>query len=166
MVIIALHFFIPLAFFKSNKAIFFQGGWLPALLIIIALEMWVCSLCFFLIERHSRNCLIPVIYPRGGLASVSGHGIPSALLTATGRALIRQRIALPGSLASVANDVNRQLAADLEVSGRFMTMLFLRIETFLKKTAMPRTMLRWLLLKSSETVSVYADLISEKEVIL
>ena len=36
--IIVLSFFTPLAFFKSNKAIFFQGGWLPALLIIFFLE--------------------------------------------------------------------------------------------------------------------------------
>jgi sigma-B regulation protein RsbU (phosphoserine phosphatase) len=67
------------------------------------------------------------------IGDVSGHGIPSALLMATGRALIRQRIALPGSLASVVNDVNRQLAMDLEASGRFMTLLFLQIESLKKR---------------------------------
>jgi len=30
------------------------------------------TMSFFLIERHSRNCLIPLIYPQGGLTSVSG----------------------------------------------------------------------------------------------
>jgi sigma-B regulation protein RsbU (phosphoserine phosphatase) len=63
------------------------------------------------------------------IGDVSGHGISSALLMATGRALIRLRTALPGSIASMVNDVNRQLTTDIEASGRFMTMLFLRIET-------------------------------------
>ncbi len=67
------------------------------------------------------------------IGDVTGHGISSALLMATGRALIRQRTALPGSLANIVNDVNRQLTADIEASGRFMTMLFLKIETRIQR---------------------------------
>jgi sigma-B regulation protein RsbU (phosphoserine phosphatase) len=62
------------------------------------------------------------------IGDVSGHGIPSALLMATGRAFLRQRVALSGRISSIVTDVNRQLARDIEASGRFMTLFFLTIE--------------------------------------
>ena len=86
------------------------------------------------------------------IGDVSGHGIPSALLMATGRALIRQRIVSPGSLASVVDDVNRQLAADLEASGRFMTMLFLRIEAQKKR-------LKWV--RAGHDPAIFYDPVSD-----
>lgn len=70
------------------------------------------------------------------IGDVSGHGIPSALLMATGRAFLRQRVALSGSIASIVNDVNRQMARDIESSGRFMTLFFLTIE-------IPKRRLTW-----------------------
>jgi sigma-B regulation protein RsbU (phosphoserine phosphatase) len=53
---------------------------------------------------------------------VAGHGIPSALLMATARALIRQRLSLQGDLAAKLADVNRFLCQDVGDSGQFMTL--------------------------------------------
>lgn len=73
------------------------------------------------------------LLPEGGSAigvvmgDVAGHGVPSALLMAEARALLRQRFALPGSLAEVVTDVNRQITRDIEDTGRFITLFFLWI---------------------------------------
>ena len=58
------------------------------------------------------------------VGDVSEHGIPSALLMATARAIIRQRTSSPGSLSEIVSDVNRELARDVEDSGRFMTLFY------------------------------------------
>ena len=47
---------------------------------------------------------------------------------ASARAFLRQRAALPGDIASVVSDVNRQLAADVDASGRFMTLFYLTMD--------------------------------------
>ena len=62
------------------------------------------------------------------LGDVSGHGIPSALLMATARAFIRQRSNWEGSLANIVEDVNRQLAHDVENSSSFMTLFYLMLD--------------------------------------
>ncbi len=62
------------------------------------------------------------------VGDVSGHGISSALLMATGRAFLRQRSALPGNLAEMMSDVNRQMTRDIEEAGGFMTLFFLMID--------------------------------------
>ncbi|MCD4721645.1 MAG: PP2C family protein-serine/threonine phosphatase [Desulfobacula sp.] len=62
------------------------------------------------------------------VGDVSEHGISSALLMASTRAFMRQRVALPGSLASIVNDVNFQFSRDVEDSGRFITLFFLSVE--------------------------------------
>jgi sigma-B regulation protein RsbU (phosphoserine phosphatase) len=62
------------------------------------------------------------------IADVSEHGIPSALLMASTRAFLRQRSALSGSIAEVVSDVNRQLAWDVEDTGRFITLFYLQID--------------------------------------
>jgi serine phosphatase RsbU (regulator of sigma subunit) len=56
------------------------------------------------------------------IGDVSGHGISSALLMATVRSSLRQRLSKPGDAGDVISDVNRQLAHDVEDSGQFMTM--------------------------------------------
>ena len=61
------------------------------------------------------------------VGDVSGHGVPSALLMATARALLRQRLSLPGDLADVFTDVNGQLAQDIGDSGQFMTLMGLAV---------------------------------------
>jgi len=70
------------------------------------------------------------------IGDVVGHGIAAALLMATTRALLRSRVALPGSLEQVFNDVNAQLCAGAH-GGRFMTMFYLLIDT-------ESRLLRWL----------------------
>ena len=62
------------------------------------------------------------------IGDVSGHGIPSALLMATVRSSLRQRVSQPGGAGSIISDVNRQLAQDVEDSGQFMTMFYLMID--------------------------------------
>jgi sigma-B regulation protein RsbU (phosphoserine phosphatase) len=68
---------------------------------------------------------------RGGQAGlavvvgdVSGHGVSSALLMATARALIMLRASMPGEAASIINDVNRYLSQDTAQTGNFMTFFY------------------------------------------
>jgi serine phosphatase RsbU (regulator of sigma subunit) len=70
------------------------------------------------------------------VGDVSDHGIPSALLMATVRALIRQRCSSFGKIDSVVSDVNRQLAADVKDSGRFMTLFYAEVDR-------PNSAIRW-----------------------
>jgi sigma-B regulation protein RsbU (phosphoserine phosphatase) len=58
------------------------------------------------------------------VGDVSGHGVSSALLMATARALVMQRAALPGATAGVVGDVNRHLSLDTYDSGNFMTFFY------------------------------------------
>jgi sigma-B regulation protein RsbU (phosphoserine phosphatase) len=58
------------------------------------------------------------------IGDVSGHGIPSALLMTTARALLRQRVSLSGSIRQVIADVNVRLCRDIEESGQFMTLFY------------------------------------------
>jgi len=61
------------------------------------------------------------------VGDVSGHGVSSALLMATARALIMLRAAMPGSTAAIVNDVNRQLSLDTYDTGNFMTLFYCRL---------------------------------------
>ena len=62
------------------------------------------------------------------VGDVSGHGISSALLMATARAFLRQRISLPGTLGQMISDVNYQLTKDVAEYNNFMTLFYLRID--------------------------------------
>ena len=62
------------------------------------------------------------------VGDVSGHGISSALLMTTVRAMVRTRCALPGSLCQILVDINRQLCRDVGESGNFVTLFFLGID--------------------------------------
>jgi sigma-B regulation protein RsbU (phosphoserine phosphatase) len=62
------------------------------------------------------------------IGDVSGHGIPSALMMATGRAFLRQRSSLPGNLEEIVSDVNRQMTRDFGETGSFMTLFYLTID--------------------------------------
>jgi len=70
------------------------------------------------------------------VGDVSDHGIPSALLMSTVRALIRQRCSSFGQIDRVVSDVNRQLAADVQDSGRFMTLFYTEVDR-------PNKTIRW-----------------------
>ncbi|MFH0995708.1 MAG: PP2C family protein-serine/threonine phosphatase [Pseudomonadota bacterium] len=58
------------------------------------------------------------------VGDVSDHGVPSALVMTTARALLRMRSSMSGSVAQVISDVNRQLSRDVEDSGQFMTLFY------------------------------------------
>jgi phosphoserine phosphatase RsbU/P len=58
------------------------------------------------------------------VGDVSDHGVPSALVMTTARALLRMRSSMSGSVAKVISDVNRQLSRDVEDSGQFMTLFY------------------------------------------
>jgi len=62
------------------------------------------------------------------IGDVSGHGIPSALLMTTARALLRQRASLSGSIRQVIADVNVRLCRDIEESGQFMTLFYAELQ--------------------------------------
>ena len=62
------------------------------------------------------------------IGDVSGHGIPAALLMATVRSSLRQRLSLPGNTAQIVSDVNCQLVRDVEDSGQFMTLFYLTVD--------------------------------------
>jgi sigma-B regulation protein RsbU (phosphoserine phosphatase) len=58
------------------------------------------------------------------VGDVSGHGVSSALLMATARALIMLRSSMPGEAAGVINDVNSYLSRDTAQTGNFMTFFY------------------------------------------
>jgi sigma-B regulation protein RsbU (phosphoserine phosphatase) len=62
------------------------------------------------------------------VGDVSEHGVQSALLMATVRAFLRQRSSMPGTMAGIVSDVNRELSRDVEESGRFMTLFYSEID--------------------------------------
>ena len=77
---------------------------------------------FIPINRDGREVLGVVV------GDVSGHGISSALIMASTRSSIRQRLSLPGSISQIIADVNCQLVEDLEDSHQFVTLFFLTID--------------------------------------
>jgi sigma-B regulation protein RsbU (phosphoserine phosphatase) len=62
------------------------------------------------------------------VGDVAGHGVSSALLMASARAFLRQRAALPGSIAAIVTDVNCQMAQDVKESGGFITLFYLTVD--------------------------------------
>ena len=72
------------------------------------------------------------------VGDVSGHGVPSALLMATARALIRLRSSQPGEAAVIIEDVNRQLSLDAENTGQFMTLFYGVFDSLPKKVCWVR----------------------------
>ena len=58
------------------------------------------------------------------VGDVSGHGVSSALLMATARALIMLRSSMPGEAAGIISDVNRYLSLDTAKTGNFMTFFY------------------------------------------
>lgn len=80
---------------------------------------------FDFIEATIGNAPCSVV----AIGDVSGHGIPSALLMASARAFLRQRLALSGSICDIVNDVNIQFCKDVGDSGRFMTLLLCAFDT-------------------------------------
>ncbi len=78
----------------------------------------------YLLPENNQKDRIRIV-----LGDVSGHGISSALLMATSRAMFRQRSAMSGNLAQVTSDVNRHLCEDVKDSGNFMTLFSIEMDT-------------------------------------
>jgi len=62
------------------------------------------------------------------VADVIGHGISAALLMASVRAFLRERVLSPGSAAAIVCDVNQRLARDIEELNLFVTMYYSEID--------------------------------------
>jgi sigma-B regulation protein RsbU (phosphoserine phosphatase) len=86
------------------------------------------------------------------VGDVSGHGISSALLMTTARALLRQRTSLPGSIQEIVADVNRQLTEDTEDSGQFMTLFYGKIN-------LREKMLQWV--RAGHDAALFYDIQSD-----
>ncbi len=59
------------------------------------------------------------------VGDVVGHGISSALLMTSVRAMIRTRCQLGGNYSDIVQDVNKLLCKDVEETGHFVTMFYL-----------------------------------------
>jgi sigma-B regulation protein RsbU (phosphoserine phosphatase) len=73
---------------------------------------------FIKTARDGQSGLVVVV------GDVSGHGVSSALLMATARALVMLRSSMPGEAAGIINDVNRYLSLDTVQTGNFMTFFY------------------------------------------
>jgi sigma-B regulation protein RsbU (phosphoserine phosphatase) len=62
------------------------------------------------------------------VGDVTGHGISAALFMASGRALLRGRAMDKTGPARLLTEVNRLLCEDTRLSGRFITVFFLRLD--------------------------------------
>lgn len=62
------------------------------------------------------------------VGDISGHGVDAALLMTTARGFLRMRASQPGSPAQIVTEMNRHLATDLDGSGRFMTLFYLKLD--------------------------------------
>lgn len=66
------------------------------------------------------------------IGDVSDHGVPSALLMATTRALIRRSCADSVPVEAVLSDVNGHLVQAVEDTGQFITLFIMEIDPVLK----------------------------------
>ncbi|MGD8991493.1 MAG: PP2C family protein-serine/threonine phosphatase [Desulfobacterales bacterium] len=77
---------------------------------------------FIVIKDNSREQLGVVV------ADVVGHGISSALIMASVRSALRQRLAMPGSISQIITDVNCLVSEDLADSHQFVTLFYLLVD--------------------------------------
>lgn len=63
------------------------------------------------------------------VGDVTGHGVSAALFMATGRALLRGRAVNQAGPAALLTEVNGLLCQDTQMTGRFITLFFLRLDS-------------------------------------
>jgi len=63
------------------------------------------------------------------VGDITGHGVDAALLMTSARAFLRMRSSQPGSISQIVNEMNRHLTRDVLDTGRFMTLLYMTIDT-------------------------------------
>ena len=74
-------------------------------------------------EEYSRRPFDVVV------GDITGHGVDAALLMTSARAFLRMRSSQPGSISQIVNEMNRHLTRDVLDTGRFMTLLYMTIDT-------------------------------------
>ena len=67
------------------------------------------------------------------VGDVTGHGVSAALFMATGRALLRGRAMDRPGPAALLTEVNNLLCQDTQMTGRFITLFFLRLDLAAKE---------------------------------
>lgn len=72
------------------------------------------------IMRGDDDSIVDII-----VGDVVGHGVSSALLMTSVRAMLRTRSEIGGSYADIVEDVNRLLCKDVRETGHFVTMFYL-----------------------------------------
>jgi phosphoserine phosphatase RsbU/P len=72
------------------------------------------------------------------VGDVTGHGVSAALFMATGRALLRGRAMGQPGPGALLTEVNALLCQDTELSGRFITLFFLRLDRQAKEIVWTR----------------------------
>lgn len=63
------------------------------------------------------------------VGDIAGHGVDAALLMTSARAFLRMRSSQPGNISQIVNEMNRHLTRDVLDTGRFMTLLYMTIDT-------------------------------------
>ena len=63
------------------------------------------------------------------VGDISGHGVEAALLMTAARAFLRMRASQTGNISQIINAMNRHLTRDVLETGRFMTLLYMTIDT-------------------------------------
>ncbi|UCF03078.1 MAG: SpoIIE family protein phosphatase [Deltaproteobacteria bacterium] len=63
------------------------------------------------------------------VGDITGHGVDAALLMTSARTFLRMRSSQPGSISQIVNEMNRHLTRDVLDTGRFMTLLYMTIDT-------------------------------------
>lgn len=62
------------------------------------------------------------------VGDITGHGVDAALFMTASRSFLRLRASQPGTAHQIVSDMNRHLASDTDVSGRFMTLFFMVVD--------------------------------------
>jgi sigma-B regulation protein RsbU (phosphoserine phosphatase) len=78
--------------------------------------------------RPDRNSAHTAGVVAVAVGDIAGHGVDSALLMATARAVLRDRYSVSGNLTGIIKELNQTLLADFNPTSRFMTLFALEID--------------------------------------
>ena len=81
---------------------------------------------FFLQQDQTENAFSVAV------GDITGHGVDAALLMSSARAFLRMHVSRDDSIVDIVESMNRNLAADVQESSRFMTLFYLSIQADLK----------------------------------
>lgn len=78
---------------------------------------------YLLAEEYSNRPFSVVV------GDITGHGVDAALLMTSARAFLRMRSSQSGSISHIVNEMNRHLTRDVLDTGRFMTLLYMTLDS-------------------------------------